>query len=183
MVYFGEELMVKELVLKCMYRRLSKVLGYKGFIGVILGDRRELFKIMLTFRSDVPGGRVAELHVVLDRYLELKPYSLTCIVGYYTNCILKRQEDLFKEISQYIVLDKYLVGRNEVAWLIYDIASHQLIVDADLWNDEVLVNRCQFIDPSYVVGLRNYLLAHHVSLGELLNKVKNITVRVEAHEY
>ncbi len=174
--------MARELTLKCVYRRLSKILGYKGFIGVILGGKKELFKILLTFRSDVPGGRVAELHVVLDRYLELKPYNLTCIVGYYTSCILRGQENLFKELAQYIVLDKYLVGKDETAWLVYDIDQHQLLADSDLWNDEVLIDRCRFVDPSYVVGLRNYLLAHRVDLGELLDKMKNIIVRVEAVE-
>lgn len=170
------------LVLECTYPRLAKPLGCTGFIGIVLGEQDNVFKLLLTFRSDQPGGRVMELQVIIDRYLEFKVYKLIYLNGCYTLCTLKRQKMFFSILGGVIPVDKYLIGKGERTWLIYDYEEHKTLALDDIWDDDIIANKCPHIDPSYVVGLRNYLIIHNELRNKLLDKISSVKVKLECSE-
>lgn len=168
--------------LRCRYPRIAKPLGCTGFMGIILGERDNIFKLLLTFRSDKPGGRVMEVHVLLDRYLELQVNDVVCFDGCYVLCVLQGQQELFKRLNDIIPVDKYLIGKGERAWLIYECENYNRLSLQELWSDEHVVNKCPYVNPSYVIGLRNYLLAHSDVKEDLLNRVKTLEILLDCSE-
>ncbi len=169
-------------ILECTYPRMAKPLGCTGFIGIVLGEQDNIFKLLLTFRSDQPGGRVMELQVVIDRYLEFKVYKLIYLNGCYTLCTLKNQILFFSVLGKVIPVDKYLVGKGERAWLIYDYEEYRTLALDDIWDDDIIASKCPYVDPSYVIGLRNYLIIHNELKSKLLEKISFVQVKLKCSE-
>ncbi len=165
------------LELECIYNRVSRPLGCNGFLGFILGDTRSVFKILLTCRSDRPGGRLWEANVVLDRYLELTPHRLYCISGCYTLCTLRGQRKLFTELKKILPLDKYSVGRNESTWLIYQIDEYKVLSEDSLRDPDRIVVDCPSVDFSYIIGWKNYIVAHP-EVSDINSRLKNIVLKI-----
>ena len=77
--------------LTCIAPRIIKPLSRRGFVGLMLGKRNSEVKLLITFRSDRPGGRVLEVHVVLDRYLEYYGGGIVYLKAWYGLCRLHGQ--------------------------------------------------------------------------------------------
>ncbi len=170
--------MSSRIELECIYNRVSRSLGCNGFLGFILGDPRDVFKVLLTCRAERPGGRLWEATVVLDRYLELSPGKLYCIVGCYTLCTLRGQRKIFVELKKHIPIDKYSIGRNENTWLIYEVEEHRMFDEKYLKDPDRIVLECPSVDLSYVIGWKNYVLAHP-DVSDIGNKIKKISLNIK----
>lgn len=164
--------------LECIYSRVSRSLGCNGFLGFIIGNTRDVFKILLTCRAERPGGRLWEATVIVDKYLEFAPNKLYCISGCYTICTLRGQEKIFIELKKYIPVDKYSVGKNEKAWLIYNVEEYRMLDEKYLRNPDRIILNCPSADLSYVIGWKNYILAHS-DVSDISNRIKNIMLRIK----
>ncbi len=170
--------MSESLELECIYSRVSRLLGCNGFLGFVLGDLRSVFKLLLTCRSERPGGRLWEVVAVVDRYLDLKPYNLYCIVGCYVLCTLRGQRALFKELRRRIPIDKTGIGKGERTWLIHKVNEYKQFSEDYLQDPDKIVLECPSVDLGYVIGWKNYILAHP-EIKDITSRLRGIPIKIK----
>ena len=163
------------IVVELKVKPIARSIGVHKIAGVVL-SKADGFKLVLTCREDVVGGRVFELSVFKDRFDEAKVGCFTIVEGIAVPLVLEGQREFFEEASKKIPVDKYYVNPWNMARVLVEgirIVLHECDTRglADVFRGE---------HQASTRGWLNYFRAHPEitlsNMGELSNTIK-FTVR------
>ena len=159
------------LALQLVYPRIAKEKFIISEVGIpfTLSDDG-YFKLVLTCYADVEGGRAFELLVVYDKYDEVPLHKLVHIDGEAIVGHLYGQEDFFNYLKNHIPIDKYVIGRRDSVFIIYEIANLMTICE-DLRN--LKLNALNVPLTRGIIGWINYITRNPaVDVIRVLKEIK-----------
>jgi len=129
------------LEVEVMIRNIQKPKFREKILGIVLG-KYSIFKLTLVCKEDIPGGRIFELYLVVDRFDELrigKYFEAEGDVGYAN---IKGFAELFNVIKKFIGNNKYYVSPwNMIPALISYVECRSLTKDEFLRRISMKDNR------------------------------------------
>ena len=160
-----------EVKVEVVIRNIQKPKFREKILGIVLG-KHGIFKLALVCKEDIPGGRIFELYLVVDRFDELrisKYFEAEGDVGYAS---VKGSTELFNAIRKFIGNIKYYVSQwNTIPALISYVECKSLT------KDEFL-RRISMKDNRFSRGWFNFFSKYGViDFANLMEKIR-INLRV-----
>ncbi len=152
------------LVLHLKAPRAARGSRYDCCIGLVFAGAGD-FKVMLTCREDVPGGRLFEVVGVHDSFDEMRLWSFYEVFGWTASCTIEGQEVLLEELRRKRVIERYWAS----PWRAAD-----LFIGADF---KLLSDPRRGSCAHYAGGWRNYLARK--SAEELIDALRSLGVKLE----
>ncbi|OYT51693.1 MAG: hypothetical protein B6U76_10730 [Desulfurococcales archaeon ex4484_217_2] len=162
-----------EVKVEVVIRNIQKPKFREKILGIVLG-KHSIFKLTLVCKEDIPGGRIFELYLVVDRFDELrngKYFEAEGDVGYAS---VEGSSELFNAIRRFIGDIKYYVSPwNTIPALISYVECRSLT------KDEFL-RRISLKDNRFSRGWFNFFSKYGVvDFENLMEKIRiNLRVKV-----
>ncbi len=153
------------ITLEITISNIQKPTYREHILGIVLSGKG-MFKIALTCKEDIPGGRVFELYLLVDKYNEFlikKYFEAEGDVGYAN---ISNAEKLLNMVKEKIPIEKYYVS----PWKI--IPALIAYVEGKVYSEKDFLQRIKLRDNRYSKGWHNFFKKHrNINLEKVVSEL------------